>query len=221
MATSCCATSISRSTRTPVGTATGRPRSRGWPSRTPRQTATSLPNGSASGNLSQLARCRRWHRWQVRLRTPLIQPPSPRAFLSPPGTRPPAFSAADVSTRALPRRRWQVNHERCSVVRVWHRRKLSSVSFDDSASNRQSQAHAVGLGGEEGVEEPALRKWIQPDARVAHHQVHLAEARGAGSNPDLARAPDDRMNRLDGVDYEVQQYLLKLHAVAVHLRKRA
>src|SRR5579871_1000379 len=158
MATSCCATSISRSTRTPVGTATGRPHSRGYPSRTPLQTATSPPNGSRSGNLSPLAPCKHSRRSQVRLRAPLIQPPSRRAFLSPPGTRPPAFSALNVSTRALLWRRWQVNHERCSVVRVRHRPQLSTVRFDDSAANRQSQAHAVGLRGVEGLEEPALRK---------------------------------------------------------------
>jgi len=52
--------------------------------------------------------------------------------------------------------------------------QTAAVRFDDPAADAQSQAHAIGLGGEKGVEQPICMPRIEPNTAVLHRDQNLA-----------------------------------------------
>jgi hypothetical protein len=88
------------------------------------------------------------------------------------------------------------------------------MRFDDGMANSETHAHAVGLGREEGVENPVSIGRVDPGARIPHRYHHQAGAILARANHQLTRPVVHRGHCLDPVDDQVDDHLLKLNSIA-------
>ena len=85
------------------------------------------------------------------------------------------------------------------------------MGLDDGAGNRQADAHAVALVGDEGLEQMSRYVRRNPRAGVSNADGEHAVLVGGGRNRELA--PVRRLHRLDGIPQQVEQNLLNLHLV--------
>ena len=90
-------------------------------------------------------------------------------------------------------------------------RKSSPVRFDDRTADRESHAHAAGLGSEEGVEQLVGVLGGDPDTAVRHRYQHLICF--VLSDHQLARPICDRFHRFYAVDHQVDEHLLQLDPI--------
>src|SRR2546426_3967272 len=81
---------------------------------------------------------------------------------------------------------------------------LAPVRFDDRTADRESHAHAAGLGGVEGVEQAVHTLRVQARARILHGDEHPARGVWPGADAQLARSLTDAAHRFDGVLVTVQ-----------------
>src|SRR5262249_52134256 len=96
---------------------------------------------------------------------------------------------------------------------------LSPVRFDDRTTDRESHAHAPGLGGVEGVEQAVHTLQGQARAGILHGDEHPARGVWPGADAQLARSLADAAQRFDGVEDQVQEHLLQLDTIAVNARQ--
>src|SRR5262245_38592979 len=96
---------------------------------------------------------------------------------------------------------------------------LAPVRFDDRPADRESHAHAAGLGGVEGVEQAVHTLRVQSRTRILHGDEHPARGVWPGADAQLARSLADAAHRFDGVEYHVQAHLLQLDAIALDARQ--
>ena len=76
--------------------------------------------------------------------------------------------------------------KRRAGIRIASSPQLSAVGFDDRPADRQTHAHAAGLGGEEGGEQPVEVRRVDPGAGVLDRHEHPLR-RALRSNLELAR----------------------------------
>ena len=107
----------------------------------------------------------------------------------------------------------QLRTEHRSALRRVRSGQTATVRLGDGTADRQAHAHAAGLGAPERLEHFVQR--LRRDARTA---VGHAKADGAGAHggADRQDAPGlgQVVHRIGGIDDQVQQQLLQLHAVA-------
>src|SRR5882762_3852470 len=60
---------------------------------------------------------------------------------------------------------------------VRHRPEAANMTDPDRAANGQSHSHPVGLGGEEGIEDPFYRLGLTAPPRVANFDENLVRLR--------------------------------------------
>ena len=98
-----------------------------------------------------------------------------------------------------------------------------AVRLDDRARDRQAHAHAVRLGGEKRIEDVRERVGGDAGAGVAHGD--LDDLRAVALDPrghaDASILQARAVERVHAVENEVEQHLLKMHAVAAHGRQIA
>ena len=109
----------------------------------------------------------------------------------------------------------------CELI-IQHFAKISkgttfaAVRFGNGFANRQTQAKAIGLGGEKRFEQPPLRFEIQAIAMVAHCQRQSgAITLQADNNRHLLTTR--RLLGVTGVFQQVEQHLLNLQGVGQYL----
>ena len=93
------------------------------------------------------------------------------------------------------------------------------MRLDDRAADRQSHAHTVRLGGEEGVEQTIQVLGIDADAEVLHRHEHLVSGMLMRADQELAR-PICLRHGLNTVHHEIDDDLLQLHPVPEYWGQR-
>jgi len=101
--------------------------------------------------------------------------------------------------------------------RVGPRRQSPAMGLDDRSADRDAHAHAVGLGGEGGLEDAIGRGGIQPRAAIRDRHAYLARSDGLLRYRQHLRLAPDRAHRLNAVHDQVQEHLLQLYPVAEDL----
>src|SRR3954471_6372887 len=96
----------------------------------------------------------------------------------------------------------------------------SAVRLDDGTGDRQSHAHPVGLGGEEGIEQLMHILGIDANPIVPHLYPHLAVFVLARPDQQFTAAVGNGCHGLDAVDRQIHDHLLQLDPVAEHHRQR-
>src|ERR1700681_4057049 len=69
----------------------------------------------------------------------------------------------------------------------------ATVGFHDRTADRESHTHAVGFGGEKGVEQPVRILGRYPGTAIRHTYEHLLWLVLAGSDTQFAWAIRDRL----------------------------
>ena len=88
---------------------------------------------------------------------------------------------------------------------------------DYRSADRQSQAHAAALGREEGLEYLPGDRRVEPGPGVRYCNRYLAGRIHRCANTQPAREAIRTAHHLDGVANQVDQQLLNLRAVGVHI----
>ena len=78
---------------------------------------------------------------------------------------------------------------------------------------------AAGLGGEERIEQLRHRRGVDADAAVGDHELDVAFAVDERAQHDLAPRFGHLDHRVDAVADQVENDLLDLHRVGLHLRR--
>src|ERR1700752_5531546 len=92
--------------------------------------------------------------------------------------------------------------------------------LDDRPADRQSDAQAVRLRREEGVEQPVDIFWLDTDAGILDRNKHLIGPVLARSNQKFATAVGHGSHGLDAVHQKIHYGLLQLNSVAINRRER-
>src|SRR6516164_7775590 len=94
----------------------------------------------------------------------------------------------------------------------------SPMSLNDRAADRQARTHSLRLGRVEGFKEAweALRS--QPRPGIPYPDAH-AFLGGLAADHEVALVFGNAAHRLDGIDDQVQHYLLQLHPIAINARQ--
>ena len=95
----------------------------------------------------------------------------------------------------------------------------SAVSLDDRTADRQSHAHSIGFGGDEGAEQPVCVLGGDPDTAVLHGYRHLVCFVLARSDHQLARPICDCFHRFDAIDHQIDDHLLHLDTIGENHRQ--
>jgi hypothetical protein len=124
--------------------------------------------------------------------------------------------AKSPPSRALANRR-QTKLESGTVPGIAGCPQLSCVIFDDRAADQQS--HAVGLRREERLEQPICIGRIDARAAVLHRDHRMFIVIPMGLDQQVTWVVADVGHRLDTVDDQIDEYLLKLNPIAEHGRQ--
>src|SRR3954453_23499218 len=146
--------------------------------------------------------------------------PGRRQGRRPPRSSDPGAAALKVwSRRLLPGWR-QRERERRPWPSVGRCPYPPSVRLDDGTADRQSHAHPVGLGGEEGIEQLMHILGIDANPIVLYLYQHLAVFALARPDQQLTRTVGNGCHGLDAVDRQIHDDLLQLNPVGEHHRQR-
>lgn len=88
----------------------------------------------------------------------------------------------------------------------------------DRTADRQAQARAARLGGEKWIEQLRNRSGIHARAAISHHELDIAFAVDPRAQHDLALCFRNLLHRVDTVAHQVEDHLLHLHGIGLHLR---
>ena len=93
---------------------------------------------------------------------------------------------------------------------------MAAMRFDYAPTDRQSHTGALWLGREECLENAFGFVGGKPDAGIAHQNPYLTILAFLRCNGQLTTGV---LHRLDGVEHEVHQNLLQLHAIGCGRRQ--
>lgn len=93
------------------------------------------------------------------------------------------------------------------------------VRFDDGFDDRQSHAHAVRLGGEEGIEHLRQRVARDAGAGIGDDQGDVAGFIEFGADSQDALLGRHLLHCFHRIGGKVDQYLLQMRAVAKYVRQ--
>ena len=91
---------------------------------------------------------------------------------------------------------------------------LAAMRLDDAFGDRQSDAHARGLGGDEGLKQAIGNLLGDARAGVGDADLDHIAVNGLGRHQQFS--PLAVMHGLDGVAHEIEQHLLDLNLVHQH-----
>ena len=99
--------------------------------------------------------------------------------------------------------------------------KPPTVGLNDRAGNGQAHAHALRLGGEKRIED--VCEFVRGNAvtGVANCDLNSSRSVEPGGDIDAPSLSARPVDRIHGVENEVEQYLLNVHAIAKHGRQIA
>ena len=92
-------------------------------------------------------------------------------------------------------------------------------AFDDRSADREPHTHALGLGGVERVEQTFKTLRVQSRARILHGDEHGARGLLSSADQQLPRPLGDTAHRLDGVEDQIENYLLQLDSISLNERQ--
>jgi hypothetical protein len=87
------------------------------------------------------------------------------------------------------------------------------MGIDDRPADRESHAHALGLGGEQRIENAIGGSGIEADAGILDGNERFAVFGRLQRNPQIASAVGDIAHRLNTVSDQIEQHLLQLNSV--------
>src|SRR5271166_4527096 len=87
------------------------------------------------------------------------------------------------------------------------------MGLDDRAADRQPHAHPVGFGGVEGLERSVEFLRFEPRTGVLHFDDYVVRIVYTGDDRKLAWAIAGISHRFDGVDNQIDHYLLQLDPI--------
>ena len=90
------------------------------------------------------------------------------------------------------------------------------MRLHDRAADRQPHAHAIWLGGVEGVEELFSRFRSNSDTGISHRNKNLVALSQPRLHDQLAGPAGDGGHRFETVDEQIDDDLLELDAIAKH-----
>src|SRR5271156_1758293 len=93
------------------------------------------------------------------------------------------------------------------------------MTLDNGTTDRQTDSHAAAFGRIKGIEECLGALRLEAYARVFYTQADVILAFPLGPDDHLPRPILDVAHRVRRVQAEVQDHLLKLHAIARHRRQ--
>ena len=88
---------------------------------------------------------------------------------------------------------------------------------DDRAADRQAHPQAIGLGGDERLEEPVDQIGRYAGPAIAHGEPEIPFRVAGGGQRQSPIRGDARGHRLTRVEHEIQEHLLQLYAVAKYV----
>ena len=91
-----------------------------------------------------------------------------------------------------------------------------AVCLDDRARNREPDAHAVRLGGEERLEQAAKSFWRNAESAVFNRHFDLTLAVALRPHCHLSPFGGYLFDGIHRVKNQVQQHLLQVHRIAHH-----
>jgi hypothetical protein len=86
------------------------------------------------------------------------------------------------------------------------------MGLGDRAADRQPHADPIGLARVEGLEQSVELLRIEPRTGILHFDEHIVRFH-AGHDRKLARSAADTAHRFDGIDDEIDEYLLQLDPI--------
>ena len=101
--------------------------------------------------------------------------------------------------------------------RIVVRSNVTLMGFYNGPADRQAHAHTRIFCCEETFKKTGKIPWINSGPTILNRAAHRIRVRQHGSNKDLAAT--GLRHRLDGVDCEIHNHLLKLDAVANNLEE--
>src|ERR1700730_6613492 len=87
------------------------------------------------------------------------------------------------------------------------------MGIDDRAADRQSHANPFGFGRVKRLEKPVELLRIEPWASVMHFGENIVRIVYAGDDRKLPRSVAGATHRFDGVDDQIDHYLLQLDPI--------
>jgi hypothetical protein len=87
------------------------------------------------------------------------------------------------------------------------------VRIDNRSANREPHTHAVGLGGVERVKHTVKTLRTKSRAGILHCDEHGARGLLSSADQQLPRPLGNAAHRLDGVEDQIENYLLELDSV--------
>src|ERR1700733_3100222 len=90
------------------------------------------------------------------------------------------------------------------------------MSFDDRPAYRETHSHAVGLGGEESIEDTVDISWGETGATILDRNNNTIVAFELGRNAQPSFSIHNCLHRIDSVGDEVQDHLLQLHPIGAY-----
>src|SRR6185295_11585513 len=93
------------------------------------------------------------------------------------------------------------------------------MPLNNPTADGQSQAHALALRSEKGVEQPRLLVGVKPDTGVLDRYEYLVSVITPASDPQLSWPLRDRIHGFDAVSDQVQKHLLQLNRIPQHRRE--
>src|SRR5258708_9200955 len=111
---------------------------------------------------------------------------------------------------------WAGRHRELKAGAAGHvraRPQSAAVRFDDRTADGQAQAHALGLGGVERLEQAVQTLRIQSRAGIPQTDEYAVRSISARADQQLPRPLADAAHRLDGVDDQVENHLLQLDPI--------
>src|SRR6266481_6064044 len=93
------------------------------------------------------------------------------------------------------------------------RPQSATVRFDDRTADGQAQAHALGLGGVERLEQAVQTLRIHSRTAIPQTDEYAVRSISARADQQLPRPLADAAHRLDGVDDQVENHLLQLDPI--------
>src|SRR4029077_4391714 len=100
-------------------------------------------------------------------------------------------------------RGWQRELEDGAVWKIRRCPQLATVGINDRTADRQSHPHALWLGGEEGLEEPARPREVEPESRIRDGNKHPSGFVITGSDLDPPLPVRGIRHRLDAVHDQI------------------
>src|ERR1700721_3681770 len=94
------------------------------------------------------------------------------------------------------------------------------MTFDNGATDVQSDSHPLMLSCVERFEEPVGSLRIESEPRISHAEERLIAFVSFGPDQQLPGAIMDGIHRVRSISEEVQNYLLRRHAVTCEQRGR-